>query len=50
MPTHVEHRPIKGKKDYAIVENSTGHIKGRSETRKKAEISSSKRNSAHKRR
>lgn len=40
MPTHVEHRPVKSGKDWAIIEDSTGRIKGRSETKTKAESSS----------
>lgn len=43
MPTHVEKRPVKSGKDYAIIEDSTGHIKGRAKTRKDAGISSWKR-------
>jgi hypothetical protein len=47
MPTHVEKRPVKSGKDWAIVENSTGRIKGRSETKAKAEGSMRARNYAH---
>lgn len=45
MPTHVEKRPVKSGKDFAIVENATGKIKGRSYTRAKAEASSRARKS-----
>lgn len=44
MPVHVEKR--KGKRPYKIVENSTGHVKGSSTTKKDAEISASRRNQA----
>lgn len=44
MPVHVEKRPVKGGKDYAIVETATGKIKGRSETKGKAESSARARN------
>lgn len=46
MPVHVEHRPQKDGRDWAIIEDSTGHVKGRSYSKKNAEISASKRNSA----
>lgn len=46
MPVHVERRPIKGGKDFAIVENSTGRIKGRSGTREKAQKSANARNTS----
>ena len=39
MPVRVERRPIKGGKNYAIVEASTGRIKGRSNTKAKAQAS-----------
>lgn len=34
MPVHVEHRPVKGPEDWAIVEKS-GKVVGRSTQRKK---------------
>ena len=40
MPVHVEYRPIKSGKDWAIIENETGIIKGRSDSKAKAESSS----------
>ena len=45
MPTHVEHRPIKGNRDWAIVEKS-GRIVGRSTTHAKAQANSNARNAS----
>ena len=45
MPVHVEYRPIKGKKDWAIVERS-GKIVGRSTSKAKAQSSARARNAA----
>ena len=44
MPVHVKKQGSK----YLIVETATGKTVGTSDTRKKAEISASKRNAAHK--
>ena len=44
MPVTVRHIPVKGNKDWAIVEVSTGVIKGRSTTKSKAEASARARN------
>jgi len=46
-PVHVEKRPIKSGKDFAIVETSTGRIKGRSKTKSDAQKSANARNAAH---
>jgi len=46
MPVHVEHRPIKGGKDWAIVETATGKIKGRSSSKTMAQRSANARNAA----
>ena len=46
MPVHVEHKPIKGNKDWAIVDKS-GHIEGRSTSKAKAQSSARARNAAH---
>jgi len=43
MPVHVEHRPIKGSKDWAIVDSS-GHIEGRSTSKAKAQASANAHN------
>lgn len=45
MPTHVEKRGSW----YVIIENATGQVKGRSKSRRNAEISSSIRTEAHRR-
>ena len=47
MPVHVKHKPIKGNKDWAIVENSTGRVVGRSTSKAKAQGSANARNAAH---
>ena len=47
MPVKVVHKPIKGDKDWAIVEKSTGKVKGRSTTKAEAESSARTRNAAH---
>lgn len=39
MPDTVRHIPVKSGKNWAIVEKSTGRIKGRSTTRAKAKSS-----------
>jgi len=44
MPVHVEHKPIKGNKDWAIVENSTGRVVGRSTSKAKAQGSANAHN------
>ena len=46
MPVHVIHKPIKGNKDWAIVEPS-GKIVGRSTSKAKAQGSANARNAAH---
>ena len=46
MPVRVVRRPVKSGKDFAIVEVSTGKVKGRSTTRAKAEASARARNAA----
>ena len=45
MPVHVEHRPVKGNKDWAIVDKS-GHIEGRSTSRARAQSSANAQNAA----
>jgi len=45
MPVHVIYKPIKGKRDWAIVERS-GKIVGRSTSKKKAQSSANARNAA----
>ena len=45
MPRHVEKRPVKSGKDYAIVEPS-GKVVGRSETKTAAEASARAANAA----
>ena len=44
MPVVVRHKPIKGGKDYAIVEKATGKIKGRSSSKAQAQRSANVRN------
>jgi len=44
MPVHVKHKPIKGNKDWAIVENSTGRVVGRSTSKAKAQGSANAHN------
>ena len=44
MPVVVRHKPVKGNKDWAIVEKATGVIKGRSTTRAQAQKSANVRN------
>jgi hypothetical protein len=39
MPYNIKKKPIKGKKDWAIINKNTGKIVGRSTTKKKAEAS-----------
>ncbi len=48
MPVHVEHRPVKTSSigDWAIVENSTRRIVGRSQTKSDADASARVRNTA----
>jgi len=46
MPVHVEKRPVKSGKDWAIVENSTGRINGRSTSKAKAQRSANARNAS----
>jgi hypothetical protein len=46
MPVSVRHIPVKSGRDWAIVEKSTGHVKGRSETKANAEASARVRNVA----
>jgi len=45
-PVKVVHKPIKGNKDFAIVEKDTGKVVGRSETRAKAQASANARNAS----
>jgi len=45
LPVHVEHKPIKGNKDWAIVDES-GHIEGRSTSKAKAQSSANARNAS----
>ena len=48
MPVTVRYKPIKGPKDWAIVEKSTGRVEGRSATRSAAQRSANAINaSAH---
>jgi len=47
MPVVVKHKPIKGDKDWAIVEKETGKIEGRSSSKAKAQSSANARNAAH---
>ncbi len=49
MPVVVRFKPVKGGKDFAIVEKATGVIKGRSTTMAKAKASARVRNAAKKR-
>jgi hypothetical protein len=44
MPVVVRYKPVKGDKDYAIVEKATGRIKGRSSSKEKAQSSANARN------
>ena len=46
MPAVVRHRPIKGKKDWAIINEDTGKIEGRSTSRVKAQGSANARNAS----
>ena len=46
MPVTVRKIPVKGGKNFAIVEKSTGVIKGRSTTRAKAQASANARNAS----
>ncbi len=46
MPVRVVKKPVKGPKDFAIVEKSTGKVKGRSTSRAKAKASARIRNEA----
>lgn len=43
MPVHIERRPVKSGRNYAIVERS-GRVVGRSKTRKNADASARARN------
>jgi len=48
MPVHVEHKPVRSGNNWAIVENATGRIQGRSTSKAKAQGSANARNaSAH---
>lgn len=44
MPVTVVRRPVKSGRNFAIVEKSTGKVKGRSKTRRAAEASARARN------
>ncbi len=44
MPVVVRYKPIKGNKDWAIVEKATGQIKGRSSSKAQAQRSANVRN------
>ena len=44
-PVHVSRKPIKGNKDWAIVDKS-GHVEGRSTSKAKAQSSANARNAA----
>ena len=46
MPVTVRKIPVKSGKDFAIVEVSTGQIKGRSTTKAKAQASARARNAS----
>ena len=46
MPVKVEHKPIQGPKDWAIVEVDTGKVKGRSDSKAQAQRSANARNAA----
>ena len=46
MPAVVRYKPIKGPKDWAIVNKDTGKIEGRSTSRVKAQGSANARNAA----
>lgn len=46
-PVVVKYKPIKGPKDWAIVEKHTGKIEGRSTSKAKAQSSANARNAAH---
>lgn len=46
MPVKVIKRPVKSGKNFAIVEISTGKVKGRSTSKAKAEASARARNAA----
>ncbi len=46
MPVTVRKIPVKGNKDWAIVEVATGKIKGRSTTKAKAQASANARNAS----
>jgi len=46
MPVVVRHKPIKGNKDYAIVEKGTGKVVGRSTSKEKAQSSANARKAA----
>ncbi len=49
MPVTVRKIPVKSGKDFAIVEVSTGAIKGRSTTKAKARASANARNTSKRR-
>lgn len=46
MPVKVVKKPVKGPKDWAIVEVATGKVKGRSTSKAKAQSSANARNAA----
>lgn len=46
MPVVVRHKPIKGNKDWAIVEKKTDKIEGRSTSKAQAQRSANARNAA----
>ncbi len=46
MPVVVRHKPIKGGKDWAIVEKATGAVKGRSSSKAQAQSSANARNAS----
>lgn len=46
MPIVVKHKPIKGGKDWAIVEKATGKVVGRSTSKAKAQSSANARNAS----